>query len=159
MVFKHSDKPQAVEPHATPVSVVFAAHHLVQMASFANIVVKPFHCNVILMHALNEYAMQRDWISKDYSQFVQTPKVDTKHQKGAFTRLEPKRLEDLAASGFPGADSALALCLTGLRTSEFLTLTRFSYDPGNHALRGGSKTEARKDCIVPVHPKFQPYNN
>lgn len=111
------------------------------------------------MHALNEYAMQRDWISKDYSQFVQTPKVDTKHQKGAFTRLEPKRLEDLAASGFPGADSALALCLTGLRTSEFLTLTRFSYDPGNHALRGGSKTEARKDCIVPVHPKFQPYNN
>lgn len=43
-----------------PVSVVFAAHHFVQMASFANIVVKPFHCNVILMHDLNEYAMQRN---------------------------------------------------------------------------------------------------
>lgn len=87
------------------------------------------------------------------------PKVDTKHQKGAFTRLELKKLEDLAASGFPGADSALALCLTGFRISEFLALTRFSYDPGNHALRGGSKTEAGKDCIVPVHAKLQPYNN
>lgn len=51
------------------------------------------------------------------------------------------------------------ICLTGFRTSEFLTLTRFSCDPANHALRGSSKTEAGKDCIVPVHAKLQPYNN
>ena len=52
------------------------------------------------------------------------------------------------------------LCYTGFRVSEFLGLTRFSYHPEEGGyLRGGLKTEAGKNRIVPVHPKIRPYLN
>lgn len=111
----------------------------------------------LLMRALNKYAMERDWITKDYSAFVVLPSVAQKHEKGAFTDLEIARLEQLAAAGVPGADAALVLVYTGFRINEFLSLTRFSYDAEEDALRGGSKTKAGKNRIVPVHPKIKPY--
>ena len=52
-----------------------------------------------------------------------------------------KKLEQLAADGFPWADTVLMLCYTGFRITEFLTLTRFSYDVTGNYLRGGIKTD------------------
>ena len=82
----------------------------------------------ILMKALFRYALERDIVSRDYSDFVQLPGVGPKHEKGAFNDLQVKKLEQLAADGFPWADTVLMLCYTGFRITEFLTLTRFSYD-------------------------------
>lgn len=109
-----------------------------------------------LIHALNAYASERDWITKDYSRFIRIPKIAPKVEKGIFNDFDLKRLEQLAASGFPGADSVLVLCLTGFRIREFLALTQFSYDSEEKTLTGGSKTEAGKDRVIPVHPKIQP---
>lgn len=110
----------------------------------------------ILMKALFKFAMERDIIVKDYSEFVQLPQVEAKHEKGAFSDTQLKQIENMAAAGQPWADTVLMLCYTGFRITEFLTLTRFSYDVDGNYLRGGVKTAAGRNRIVPVHPKIKP---
>lgn len=111
----------------------------------------------VLIKALFQTAMERDYIAKDYSAFIQLPHVDAKYEKGAFNDLQLKQIQDMAQAGVPWADTVLMLCYTGFRITEFLTLTRFSYDKENNALRGGMKTNAGKNRLVPVHPKIKPY--
>ncbi len=110
----------------------------------------------ILMRALFRFAMERDIVMKDYSEFVELPSVAAKHEKGAFTDGQLRRLEQLVAEGRPYADTILMLCYTGFRVTEFLTLTPLSYDIKADTLCGGIKTAAGKDRIIPVHPKIKP---
>lgn len=112
---------------------------------------------IILIHALCDFAMERDLIVKDYSRFIDTPSIGVKVKKGAFTPQQMAKLENLAAEGFPWADTVLMLCYTGFRINEFLSLTRFSYNAEGNYLMGGSKTAAGKNRIVPVHHKIKPY--
>lgn len=109
-----------------------------------------------LMKQLSRFALERDWITKDYAQFIVLPTVGAKYEKGAFTELEVKKLEQFVATGVRGADAALVLCYTGFRINEFLALTRFSYDAQEHTLTGGSKTDAGRNRVIPIHPKIQP---
>lgn len=114
--------------------------------------------DVILIRALYSYAMERDIVGKDYSQFLDIPSVGAKKKKDSFSDLQLKKLENMASNGFPWADTVLVLCYTGFRISEFLGLTRFSYHPvGGGYLQGGMKTDAGRDRIVPIHPKILPY--
>ncbi len=110
-----------------------------------------------LMSALSRFALERDWIHKDYVQFVKVPSVGPKYTKGILTDLQLRKLEELAAAGFPWADTVLILCYTGFRVSEFLGLTRFSYHPEGDYLQGGIKTDAGRDRIIPIHTKIKPY--
>lgn len=111
-----------------------------------------------LMKALFKYAMERDIVVKDYSAFVELPAVGAKFEKGAFTETQMKKLERMAEEGIPWADTALMLCYTGFRVSEFLQLTKESYHPESGGyLIGGLKTDAGKNRIVPVHPKVSQY--
>src|SRR5699024_10544852 len=80
-----------------------------------------------LMKALYKHAMERDMVQKDLSAFVELPSVGAKWEKGAFDDTTMHRLEKMAKEGFPWADTALILCYTGFRVSEFLGLTRVSY--------------------------------
>jgi len=111
----------------------------------------------ILMRALSKFALERDWIAKDYTQFLSIPSAAPKHEKGSFTELELKKIELLAEQNFPGADAALVLCYTGFRISEFFALTRFSYDCKAQTLTGGMKTAAGINRVVPIHPKIRKY--
>lgn len=111
----------------------------------------------MLMKALFKHAMERDIVSKDYSEFVEIPAVQPKMEKGAFTEQQMTRLKEMAADGFPWADTVLMLCYTGFRISEFLSLTKESWNEEEQFLKGGMKTEAGKNRIVPVHPEIQIY--
>lgn len=112
----------------------------------------------ILIHQLSRFAMQRDIIIKDYSQLLDIPSVDLKHPRDALNDIQLAKLEQLVKASVPMADTALMLCYTGFRISEFLSLTRFSYHAENGGyLQNGFKTAAGKNRIVPVHPKIRPY--
>ena len=114
--------------------------------------------DAILIKALYSYSMERDIVGKDYSQYLDIPSVAAKRPRSALTDLQVAQLARLAAEGVPWVDTALILCYTGFRVSEFLSLTRFSYHPEDGGyLQGGLKTEAGKNRIVPVHPKIKPY--
>lgn len=111
-----------------------------------------------LIKALYSYSMERDIVGKDYSQYLDIPSVGAKRPREALNDLQVAQLSQLAKSGVPWADTALILCYTGFRVSEFLGLTRFSYHPEEGGyLQGGLKTRAGKERIVPVHPVIQPY--
>lgn len=111
-----------------------------------------------LIKALCSYAMERDILGKDYSQYLDLPSVDPKKPRGALTDIQLKNLEKLAAAGEPWADTALILCYTGFRITEFLTLTRFSFHPEDGGyLQGGIKSDAGRNRIIPIHPKIRPY--
>lgn len=112
---------------------------------------------VVLIHALSKFAMERDVIIKDYSQFIELPTVEPKYEKGAFNDIQLVKLKQLVAEGFPWADTVLMLCYTGFRINEFLSLTPFSYNIAEDYLIGGSKTVAGKNRIIPVHSMIKPY--
>lgn len=113
--------------------------------------------DALLMKALCAYAMERDIIGKDYTQFLDIPSVGAKKKRDSLNDLQLAKLKELAQGGFPWADTALMLCYTGFRVSEFLGLTRFSYNAKENYLQGGLKTDAGKNRIVPVHPVIAPY--
>lgn len=114
--------------------------------------------DVTVIRGLYAYALKRDIVGKDYSLYLEIPSIAPKIEKGAFTDLQLAKLEQMAKEGFPWADTALMLCYTGFRITEFLELTRFSYHPEHGGyLQGGIKTRAGKDRIVPVHPKIAAY--
>lgn len=114
--------------------------------------------DAILIRALYAYSMKRDIVGKDYSQYLDVPSVDPKKEKAALDDIQLRRLEAMAADGFPWADTALMLCYTGYRITEFLTLSKFNYHPecGGY-FSAGIKTQAGRDRIVPVHPKVKSY--
>lgn len=72
-----------------------------------------------------------------------------------FTRDELEAIKRGAAAGIPFADWIVAMCYTGFRPSEFLDLRRDAFDPSAWTLRGGAKTTAGKNRIVPVHPAIR----
>lgn len=112
----------------------------------------------ILVKALYRYAMERDIVGKNYSDYLDIPSVDPIKAKGALNDLQLAQLEQMAQAGVQWADTVLILCYTGFRISEFLSLTRFSYHPDSGGyLQGGIKTDAGKNRIVPIHPKIAPY--
>ena len=110
----------------------------------------------VLLGLLYTYAMQNDIIHKDYSQFLLLPK-NIKKPKRVFTDLELKKIEN-GIGKVPYADCILIMCYTGYRINEFLSLTRFSvhYTENIMVLVGGSKTDAGKDRVIPVHTKIRP---
>lgn len=110
----------------------------------------------ILLGLLYKYAMQNDVVHKNYALFIVLPKQQTV-VKDCFTDLELKKIEK-AVGAVPFADCILFLCYTGLRITEFLSLTPSSvrFDGEAAYLTGGIKTEAGKNRIVPVHPKILP---
>lgn len=96
--------------------------------------------DALLIKALYGYAMERDIVGKDYSRYLDIPSVGAKRPRDALNDLQLSKLTQLAAGSTPWADTALMLCYTGFRVSEFLQLTRFSYhsEDGGY-LQGGSQ--------------------
>lgn len=114
--------------------------------------------DALLIKALYSYAMERDIVGKDYSQYLDVPSVGAKRLRDALNDLQLAQLTQLAADGFPWADTVLMLCYTGFRVSELLQLTRFSYHPEDGGyLQGGLKTASGRNRIVPIHPKIRSY--
>lgn len=109
-----------------------------------------------LLRELYKYAMERDIVTKDFTAYLELPEVGPKYERGTLTEAQLQAVAELAAEGFPWADTVLFLCYTGFRVGEFLALTPASYHADGRYLVGGSKTKAGKDRIVPVHPRVLP---
>lgn len=105
-----------------------------------------------LIKPMFRYALAFEYIEKDFAKLVRIKsKNDTVHGK-------PYTLEELRHIykhiDHPKAKSLLVMCLTGFRINEYKSL---AIDLENNTLIGGSKTEAGKNRIVPIHPFIKPY--
>lgn len=73
--------------------------------------------------------------------------------KEVFTDEEVSRLWE--NQNLPWVDSILFFIYTGFRISEMLSLRTANVDLKEWTMRGGVKTEAGKNRLIPVHSKIQ----
>lgn len=100
---------------------------------------------------LDKYALELDVINKSYSQLTTAaPIPETKKQP--FTDEEVNALWKLQDQEW--VDSVLFLLYTGFRISEMLTVESNNVDMDAGTIKGGVKTKAGKDRIVPIHSKI-----
>ena len=100
-------------------------------------------------------AMEMDIIIKDYSQFIKLPKHKVKIERKVFTDEEIALLWS-NVDRIDYIDTILILIYTGMRINELLKLKKMSIDLRQNIITGGSKTEAGKNRIIPIHPKILP---
>ena len=109
-----------------------------------------------LMVLVCEYAMQNDIIHKNYAKYVIVNRKDAAPNiHKSFTEEEIDTLFE--HDNIPFVDTILIMIYTGLRVGELFMLRREDFDIQNMTIRGGSKTAAGKNRMVPVHEKIQGY--
>ncbi len=107
-----------------------------------------------LFSHLDKFALELDIISKSYSQLTKTDNVIITHQKKPFTDEEIKVLWKNTHIDY--VDTILILIYSGFRISELLELKIENIDLDLGTFKGGLKTEAGKNRIVPIHSKIIP---
>ncbi len=108
-----------------------------------------------VLNSLFEYAMKLDVIDKNYSKFIIMPKHTKVIERKIFTDNEIDLLW-LNIDEIDYVDTILILIYTGMRINELLSLKKENINLENNTLTGGSKTEAGKNRVIPIHPKILP---
>lgn len=108
----------------------------------------------LLFSILFTYAMQNDIVTKNYSEFVTMPKFE-RTEKRPLTDIEIQKIGQAAAEGNKTAQWVYYMIYSGWRIGELLELTAFSFDKDEYTFRGGKKTEAGKNRLVPVHTNLR----
>ena len=105
------------------------------------------------MGQVYEYAVQNDIVGKNYAKFI---KIEEKIEKtgSVFTEDEIKTLwensDDLIAR------ILLILIYTGMRIGELLQMSKDTINLDECYMVGGSKTEAGRDRVIPLHQDIIP---
>ena len=107
-----------------------------------------------LFNQMYKYAMQFDIVEKNYAQFAFIPKEDDDEHGVPFTPDDIKKLWDNLDK--PYVDSVLIFIYSGFRITELFTMPLSDIDTNNMTFKGGIKTAAGKNRIVPIHSKIQP---
>lgn len=107
-----------------------------------------------LASQLCKFAMQEDLINKNYAQFLQLPPMQESNRQ-PFSDEDIKIL--LSNDNDETVKIILILIYTGFRPSEFFNLEVKNIDIEKCFIRGGGKTEAGRNRIVPISPKIQQY--
>ena len=108
----------------------------------------------MLFQKLYTYALENDIVEKDYSQYVKLAKKETK-EKLPFTDDEVQIMWDKVDT-VEYADLIVILLYTGMRIGELLEMKKENIHLKERYMVGGSKTEAGKNRIIPLHKKIIP---
>lgn len=104
-----------------------------------------------LLNQMYAYALKYDIVQTDLSKRFSVSLPDVKIERRAFTPEEIERL--WKESDKEEAKATLIMIYTGLRINELLSM---EIDKEEWLLKGGSKTEAGRDRIVPIREKIKP---
>ena len=101
---------------------------------------------VSLFHQMYAYMLKYEIVEKDYSQFLFIPKEDDDESGESFTEEELKILWEHKEDAV--VQMLLIMCYSGFRITAYKTL-EVNLDEGY--FKGGVKTKAGKDRIVPIY--------
>lgn len=122
---------------------------------FESIDLKPASKNKVknTISMVFDYAMQNDIVTKNYAKFIN---MDEKIEKTGkiYTDEEIKALWEHKDD--ENARILLILIYTGLRIGELLKISKDDIYFDKQYMIGGSKTEAGRDRIIPLHAKIIP---
>lgn len=107
-----------------------------------------------LFGQLDCYAMELDIIVKMNSSLIHAAPIPPS-SKVPFTEEEIQSVWDIECQEW--CDSVLFLLYTGFRIGEMLTIEKANVDLEQMTVKGGIKTKAGKDRIVPIHPRIQKF--
>ena len=113
---------------------------------------------VVLFKELYRYAMANDIVQKDYSEYVVNKRKEDepKLKRRVFTDTETARLFELAPTNVT-AELLLIMLYSGLRVGELFELKTEDIDLEAGTMRGGLKTAAGKNRLIPIHSKIRPF--
>lgn len=100
---------------------------------------------------LDKFALEIDIINKSYAQLTTAESIPETNKK-PFTDEEIAQL--WRCKNEPWVDSILIFLYTGLRLSELLSLETAKVDLSAKTIKGGTKTKAGKNRIVPIHSRI-----
>lgn len=100
---------------------------------------------------LDKYALELDIITKSNAALITTAPI-TPGEKMPFSEEEIETLWN--AYDEKWVDSVIFLLYTGFRINEFLTIETKNVDLEEMVIKGGIKTKAGKDRVVPIHPRI-----
>jgi len=106
-----------------------------------------------LFKHLDAFAFETDVISKMYSELTTSDPIP-ETSKTPFTDKEVAKIWKFKDE--PWIDSVLIFLYTGFRISELLDIRTANVDLIQGTIKGGRKTRAGKDRIVPIHSKILP---
>ena len=106
---------------------------------------------------LDKFAFELDIIDKMYSQLTSVSEAAPETTRTPFTHEQVDALWKLQDQGeYPWVDTVLIYLYTGFRLNELLSLKVEQIDFDNQLIKGGLKTEAGKNRIIPIHPRILP---
>lgn len=104
-----------------------------------------------LYRQMYKYADGQGWCDKDYSRYVKIKKADDDEHGVPFSDAELKILWENVCN--ETAEMVLIICYSGWRISEYIDM---EIDLDKRYFFGGSKTDAGKNRIVPIHSAIHP---
>lgn len=110
----------------------------------------------VLFNQLFKYAMENDVITKDYSKFVELGKNEEESSREPFSEVEIKLLWD-SIDRLDFVDTILIMIYTGLRPTELLLIKNSDINIEERYMRGGIKTTAGKNRVIPINEKILPF--
>lgn len=115
------------------------------------------HVIHVIFNNLLNYAVEHDIIDHNTVANVQLG-IELEAESGhiAFTYEEMKALW-MYVGKIPNIEIILIQCYTGLRPGEMPKLTVSNTHIKERYIIGGSKTDAGRDRIIPIHPMIMPY--
>jgi integrase len=106
---------------------------------------------IVLFHQMYAYAEANDLADKDYSKFVKINKTDDDEHGEPFSESDLKILWTHQDNDV--VEMLLIMCYSGFRISAYLDMNT---NLEEEYFRGGVKTAAGKDRIVPIHSAILP---
>ena len=106
-----------------------------------------------LFKTLDKFAFDSEIISKCYSTNLTIKKQEATKPRSIYTDKEVKLLHSHISE--PYIDETLFMLYTGMRISEMLSVRCDNVDLTEMTIRGGTKTSAGKNRLIPIHDKLQ----
>ena len=108
-----------------------------------------------MWNQLFDYAIKNDMNIKKYSEYIDIGKKTTKLERIPFEEEEISKLwQNVNRMDF--IDTVLILIYTGMRIGELLDIKIKNVYIDKKYMIGGSKTEAGKNRIIPIHDRILP---
>lgn len=107
-----------------------------------------------VLNQVYKYALKMDIVIKDCSEFLELGKKQAVIERKIFTNEEISKFWKYKELQW--VDTVLIMIYTGLRIGELLTIESKNVDLENRTIRGGIKTDAGKNRIIPINMEILP---
>jgi len=107
-----------------------------------------------VLNQIYKYALKMEIAKKDYAQFVELDKKKAVIERKIFTTEEILKLWKYKELSY--ADTVLIMIYTGLRIGELLTIKNSDINLEQRTIKGGIKTEAGKNRMIPINYEILP---